>query len=95
MAAYLIANTNVHDAEGYDEYKRRVAPLIAKFGGRYLVRGGVHAVLEGQWRPTRLVVIEFPDRAAIDAWYASPEYAPLIPLRQRAAESELLVVDGV
>jgi uncharacterized protein (DUF1330 family) len=95
MAAYLIANTNVHDLEAYEEYKRRVAPLIAKFGGKYLVRGGAHAVLEGNWRPTRLVVVEFPDRAAIDAWYASPDYAPLIPLRHRAAESDLLVVEGI
>jgi len=95
MAAYLIVNTNVRDTEAYKEYMQKVTPLIAKFGGKYLVRGGPFAVLEGKWRPTRLVVIEFADRAAIDAWYASPEYAPLIPLRQRAAETDLIVVDGL
>ena len=94
MPAYLIVNTNVRDPDAYKEYMQKVTPLVAKAGGKYLVRGGPFAVLEGKWKPTRLVVIEFPDRAAIDAWYASPEYAPLIPLRHRAAETDLVVVDG-
>ena len=94
MAAYLIVNTNVRDPEAYREYMQKVTPLVAKAGGKYLVRGGPFTVLEGKWQPTRLVVIEFPDRAAIDAWYQSPEYAPLIPLRHRAAETDLVVVDG-
>ena len=64
MPAYLIADTHITDHATYDEYKRQVAPLIAKFGGRFLVRGGAHEVLEGTWQPARLVVIEFPDMDA-------------------------------
>jgi len=61
MVAYLIADTDIHDHKTYDEYKRQVLPTIAKFGGRFLVRGGPHEILEGHWRPHRIVVIEFPD----------------------------------
>jgi len=94
MAAYVIADTDIHDHKTYDEYKRQVLPIIAKFGGRFLVRGGPHKVLEGQWRPHRIVVIEFPDMAAIQAWYNSPEYAPLLRLRQPAAIDRLVAVEG-
>lgn len=94
MAAYLIADTETTDHQTYDEYKRQVAPVIAKFGGRFLVRGGKHAVLEGTWRPHRLVVIEFPTMEALTSWYHSPEYAPLLALRQPAATDHLVAVEG-
>jgi uncharacterized protein (DUF1330 family) len=94
MPAYLIADTHVTDQDTYDEYKRQVPPLIAKFGGRFLVRGGVHEVLEGTWQPERLVIIEFPDMVALKAWYNSPEYAPLLALRQPAATDHLVAVPG-
>ena len=95
MPAYLIADTNVTNPERYEEYKRQVSPLIERFGGRYVVRGGPHDVLEGDWTPTRLVVLEFPDMASLRAWYDSPEYAPLKVLRQEAAESRLIAVEGL
>ncbi len=94
MAAYVIADTHITDHKTYDEYKRQVGPLIAKFGGRFLVRGGKHAVLEGSWQPRRLVVIEFPTMEAITSWYNSPEYAPLLALRQPAATDHLVAVEG-
>jgi uncharacterized protein (DUF1330 family) len=94
MPAYLVANTHITDHARYDEYKRRVAPLIAKHGGRFLVRGGAHTVLEGAWQPSRLVVIEFPSMDALRAWYDSDEYAPLISLRQQAATGDLVAVEG-
>jgi len=60
--------------------------MLAKFGARYLTKGGSHKILEkGQWQPDRVVIIEFPDMAALNAWYNSPEYQPLIELRQVAA----------
>ena len=65
MAAYLIADTDITDHQTYDEYKRQVAPVISKFGGRFLVRGGKQTVLEGAWQPHRLVVIEFPNMEAL------------------------------
>ena len=95
MKAYLIADTNVTDPQRYEEYKRQVKPLIERFGGSYVVRGGPHDVLEGDWTPTRLVVLEFPDMASLRAWYDSPEYAPLKVLRQAAAESRLIAVEGL
>ena len=95
MTAYLIADTDITDHQTYDEYKRRVAPVIAKFGGRFLVRGGPHVVLEGTWQPHRLVVIEFPNMEALTSWYQSAEYAPLLALRKPAASDHLVAVDGI
>ena len=95
MTAYLIADTKVTDPQRYEEYKRQVKPLIERFGGSYAVRGGSHEVLEGDWEPTRLVVLEFPDMASLRAWYDSPEYEPLKVLRQQAAEGRLIAVEGV
>lgn len=94
MAAYVIADTHITDSKTYDEYKRQVGPLVAKFGGRFLVRGGKHVVLEGSWQPQRLVVIEFPTMEAVNSWYNSPEYAPLLALRQPAATDHLVAVEG-
>ena len=65
MAAYLIADVQITDPEQYEEYKRQVSPLIARFGGRYLARGGQHEVLEGDWEPHRMVLLEFPDMASL------------------------------
>jgi uncharacterized protein (DUF1330 family) len=95
VPAYVIADTQITDHRTYDDYKRQVAPQIAKFGGRFLVRGGNQVVLEGSWRPHRLVVIEFPTMGVITAWYHSAEYAPLLALRQPAATDHLVAVEGV
>ena len=95
MAAYLIADTQITDNQTYDEYKRQVAPVIAKFGGRFLVRGGRHEVLEGNWQVHRLVVIEFPSMQVLKSWYNSPEYAPLLAMRQPAATDHLVAVEGL
>jgi uncharacterized protein (DUF1330 family) len=94
MAAYLVADTEILDPQTYEEYKRQVAPVVAKFGGRFLVRGGKHVVLEGTWRPHRIVVIEFPSMEAVTSFYNSPEYAPLLALRQPAANDHLVAVEG-
>ena len=67
---------------------------MRKDGGKFVVRGGKHEVLEGEWRPVRLVVIEFPDMAALKAWYQSPEYTALIKLRQGASRGSLIAVEG-
>lgn len=96
MPAYLIVDTRaITDQQTHDEYRRQVAPVIAKFGGRLIVGGGAHEVLEGTWRPARLAVIEFPDMDALKSWYGSPEYAPLLAMRQPAATEHLVAVSGV
>jgi uncharacterized protein (DUF1330 family) len=95
MAAYLIANVEVTDPERYEEYRKVVPATIAKFGGRYLARGGAVEVLEGDIAPRRVVVLEFPDAAAIKRWYASPEYQHILELRHRASKGSLFIVEGV
>ena len=95
MPAYLFADVEVTDAAGYEQYRQRVSATIEAFGGRYLVRGGAMEVLEGDWTPKRLVILEFPDMARLRAWYHSPEYRPLVELRQRTATSTLVAVEGV
>jgi uncharacterized protein (DUF1330 family) len=95
MAAYLIADLDVKNAAGYENYRSNVGDTIAKYGGRFIVRGGAHEVLEGDWRPTRLVVLEFPDMAALKRWYNSPDYRPLIAERKAAAATDLVIVEGL
>jgi uncharacterized protein (DUF1330 family) len=95
MPAYLIAIVNVHDAERFREYRERVTGLIEQHGGRYLVRGGRMEVLEGDWSPPRVAIIEFPDREAAQAFYDDPAYEPLRSLRQAVTTSDLLLVEGV
>jgi uncharacterized protein (DUF1330 family) len=91
---YVIANVEVLDAAGFEEYRARVPATIAAYGGRYLVRGGEIEVKEGGWSPRRLIVLEFPSLARAREWFASPEYQPLIALRQRAARTQLVFAEG-
>ena len=95
MPAYLFANVEVTDPAGYEKYRERVTATIEAFGGRYLVRGGATDVLEGNWTPKRFVILEFADMTHLKAWYQSPEYRPLIELRQRTTTSTLVAVEGV
>jgi uncharacterized protein (DUF1330 family) len=95
MAADLIADLEVHDPAAFDESRRRVAPLIERFGGRYHVRGGAVDVLEGDWRPPRLVVVEFADMAALRRFYEADEYRDLLEPRRRSARSHFTAVEGV
>jgi uncharacterized protein (DUF1330 family) len=95
MPAYLFAEVEVLDPVAYEEYRKLVPAAIAAHGGRYLARGGTAELLEGQGEPQRLVILEFPDLARLRAFHRSPEYRPLIALRQRAARSRLLAVEGL
>jgi len=95
MAAYVIAQVEVTDPVEFEEYRRLVPATIHAYGGRYLVRGGDSEILEGTWQPKRLIVLEFPSRAQAKAWWSSQEYAPAKAIRQRAARTELLAIDGV
>jgi uncharacterized protein (DUF1330 family) len=94
MPAYLIAEHRIEDAARFEAYRSAVAPMIARFGGRYVTRPGSHEVLDGAWHPTRVVIVEFPDMATLKRWYDSPEYAPLVELRRSAGEDVLIALDG-
>jgi len=95
MSVYLILDITVDDPERYREYVRRVAPVVAAFGGRYLARGGSAQCLEGDWEPGRLVIIEFSDRARVLSFLDSPEYRAIGRIRLEAARSRVILVDGI
>jgi len=95
MAAYLIADLETHDSVAIEDYRKRVPATIQKCGGRYLVRGGKFEKLEGSWQPKRLVVLEFPSVEQAKRWYDSAEYRELKTLRQRAAKTHLILIEGV
>ncbi len=95
MAAYLIAEHQITIAAQFEEYRRQVAPMIERFGGRYLTRPNTHEVLDGSWQPNRVVVIEFPDMSTLRAWYRSPEYQSLIELRHGSAIDVLIALEGI
>lgn len=95
MPAYLIADETITDAETFEDYKRAVLPLIERHGGRFLSRGGDVKVLEdGGWAPGRMVIIEFPNMAALSDWYNSADYAPIRDIRLRSATSTLVALDS-
>ena len=95
MPAYLIVETDIHDPEQYERYKAASRAAVAAGGGRFVVRGGELAVLEGDWSPSRLVVPEFPDLEAAKRWYDSPEYGEAKRLRQGAANLRMVAVQGL
>ena len=96
MPAYVIASvTEARDQEKLAEYRERNTATVAGHGGRFIVRGGRHETLEGDWAPLRLVILEFPDMDAARGWYESDEYAPLRELRQSASDTDIVLVDGV
>jgi uncharacterized protein (DUF1330 family) len=93
MKGYVVGEVEITDQKPYDEYRGRVLATIEKFGGRFLVRGGKAEALEGA-APKRMVVLEFPSPDQARAWYKSPEYAPLITLRQKGATARLILIEG-
>jgi uncharacterized protein (DUF1330 family) len=95
MAAYVIVETDVTDPEAYERYKAASPGAVAAGGGRFLVRGGAMDVLEGEWRPPRLVILEFEDLAAARRWYDSEQYRQARELRAGAARLNLVAVQGV
>jgi len=95
MPAYLIADMNVTDAAGYEEYKRLAPPAIQKYGGRYLARGGETETLEGDWSPARLVIVEFATLEKAKAFYDSPEYREAREAREGTGKFRMVVTEGI
>ena len=95
MSAYVIVDIEVRDRERYAEYIRVAPPTLAKYGARYVVRGGATEVLEGTWQPNRLVVLEFATAERARAWWSSDEYAGPKALRQAAAVTNMVLVEGI
>ncbi|MBA3260342.1 MAG: DUF1330 domain-containing protein [Gemmatimonadales bacterium] len=95
MSAYVIVQVTVQDAAAYERYKTLAAASVAVYGGRYIVRGGRTEVLEGSWRPARLVILEFPDPARAREWWGSVEYTAAKEIRQACAGTEMLLAEGL
>jgi uncharacterized protein (DUF1330 family) len=95
LAAYVIANIEVTDPEKYEGYKKIAGAAIESCGGKYLVRGGKTEVLEGQWEPNRLIMLEFESVDRARAWWSSTQYAQAKAIRQSAAVSSVVIVEGL
>ena len=94
MSAYLIVDIEVIAQGPYDDYRAQVPELVAKHGGKYLVRGGSFEILEGDWAPHRLVLLEFPTIEAAKGFYDSEDYRPLRDIRLNATNSNMVMVEG-
>ena len=96
MSAYVISEVRILDEADADTYRTLAAASIERYGGRYLARGEIPAVVEGTWSAgERMVIAEFPNMARLREWYASPEYADALKIRATALDRRLLFVNGV
>ena len=95
MAAYVIADVQITDPDRYKDYTAHTPASIARHGGRWVARGGAAQVLEGDWEPGRVVVIEFPSVEAAVGWFHSDDYQELAAIRREASTARILVVEGV
>ena len=94
MAAYVIVEVEVTDPATYEEYKKLTPATIAAYDGRFIVRGGQYETLEGDWKPNRMVMLEFPSVERAKEWWNSPEYTEAKAIRHRAANTKMIVLEG-
>ena len=95
MAAYIIAQIEVTDPDRFGEYQTLAPKVVEKHGGRFLARGGATALLEGNWDPPRVVILEFPSLEQARRFYDSPEYQQAKQVRSGVAKFNMLAVEGV
>jgi uncharacterized protein (DUF1330 family) len=95
MAAYVLVDIDVHDGATYEEYKKAGAPTIIAYGGKPLARGGKSEVMEGTWKPKRLVLLEFKDMQEAKRWWDSPEYTEAKKLRHKSARANVVFFEGL
>jgi uncharacterized protein (DUF1330 family) len=95
MPAYVIVDVIIHDQQEYAEYTKLTPATIAAYDGRFVVRGGQTTTLEGDWKPERIVVLEFPTAERANEWWHSDIYSIAKPIRQRNATTKMIIVQGV
>lgn len=95
MSVYVIVNIDIKDLPAYEAYKTGAPPIVRKHGGEYLARGGATEVLEGDWAPSRVALLKFPDLASVKAMQSDPDYAPLKALRHSISHTQMVAVQGV
>jgi uncharacterized protein (DUF1330 family) len=94
MSAYIIVEIEITDPAGYEDYKKQAAATVHKYDGKYIVRGGKTEVLEGDWIPKRIVVLEFPTMERAKQWLNCEEYREPRKMRHRTAKTNMILVDG-
>ncbi len=94
MPAFVIIEIDIHDHELYEEYKKLTPAAVAAYNGRFVVRGGPTVTLESDWKPGRIVVLEFPTVERAKEWWSSEEYSKAKEIRFRAAKTKMIVVEG-
>jgi uncharacterized protein (DUF1330 family) len=95
MSAYVIVEIEITDPVGYEEYKNLAGATVKKYGGKYIVRGGAAEVLEGDWKPKRIVILEFESIQRAKEWLHCEEYSEPRKMRHRTAKTNMILVDGV
>ena len=95
MSAYFIIQINITNAENYKDYIPQVTPIVKKFGGEYIVRGGKSENVEGSSPYERTVVLKFPSYDMVKKWHDSEEYSPIRKIREDNSEGNAIIVDGV
>ena len=95
MPAYIIVEIEITDPVGYEEYKKRAAATVEQYGGKYVARGGACETLEGDWKPKRIVVLQFDNMEGAKAWFNSPEYIEPRKQRHRTANTRMILVEGL
>ena len=95
MPAYIIVEIDITDPVGYDEYKKLAGPTVEQYAGKYIVRGGACETLEGDWKPKRIVILQFENVERAKAWLNCPEYAEPRKMRHRTAKTRMILVEGL
>ena len=96
MSVYMIGDVDIHNIEEYKKYMEKVKPMIESYGGEYLIRGGkIDALETNLWKPTRMVLVKFPNKKSAMEWYNSDEYKPYKNIRLKNAISNILMVEGL
>jgi uncharacterized protein (DUF1330 family) len=95
MPAYFVVELDITNRAGMEPYGAAVPATIAQYGGRYLARGGTIELIEGGPEPKRVVILEFPDAAALKRWYNSPEYQKILPGRLANSTCRGFIVEGM
>jgi uncharacterized protein (DUF1330 family) len=95
MAGYIVADIEITDPDEYQTYSKQTQATLEPYGGKFIVRGGNAEMLEGDWEPKRLVIIEFPSVEQATAWYNSPGYLSIVGIRHHSAVSRIFLVQGV
>lgn len=95
MKAYIIVDVNITNPKRYEDYRKLTPASLVPYDGKFIARGGATETLEGDWAPGRIVVLEFPSMQQAKAWWSSAGYAPAKAIRQSAANTKMIVVEGV